>query len=92
LFLVLNDESDSDLRENELFSVFKLSKAEALASGAIPPSKSGTKSTATSRPGNNGHYHSIGTRILSLTQKRDDVSILHITQELGMSKSAIYKL
>jgi hypothetical protein len=90
LFLVLNDESDSDSSENEPFSVSELSEAEASASGAIPPSESGTNSTATS--GSGGHYHSIGAQILSLTRKRDGVPIPHITQELGMFKSVIYRL
>jgi hypothetical protein len=62
----------------------------------LGPSDSGASKEGSTRPPSKSipgsHYHSVGTRMLALTRKRDGVPIHFITQELGMSKSAIYKV
>jgi transposase len=78
LSLILNGESDSDSGpENE------------------PPFDSNSEAPspkASTETGKKSHYHTVGTRMLALTRKRDGIPIPHITLELSMSKSAINKL
>ena len=87
--LIINGRSDGDSDsgpENKTPS----DSGPSLSSD-LSPSNSSTSTLA--NPSIKGsHYHSIGTRMLALTRKRDSVPIHLITQELGMSKSAIYKV
>ena len=62
----------------------------------VGPSDSGVSKEGSTHPPSKSiprsHYHSVGTQMLALTRKRDGIPIYFITQELGMSKSAIYKV
>jgi transposase len=97
--VIINGESDSDSsRDGETPS--DLGPSDLGPSNLDPsdlgPSDSGASKEGSTRPPSKSipgsHYHSIGTRMLALTRKRDGVPIHFITQELGMSKSALYKV
>jgi transposase len=97
--IIINSESDSDSSLNEEtpsdLDPSDLDPSDLGPSDLGPSDSSASKEGSTrplpkSIPGS--HFHSVGTRMLALTRKRDGVLIHFITQELGMSKSAIYKV
>jgi hypothetical protein len=60
--------------------------------GSSDLSNSSTTSSHPPKSIKGSHFHSVGTQMLALTRKRDGIPIHLITQETGMSKSAIYKV
>jgi hypothetical protein len=87
--VIINSESDSDS------SLDGETPSDLDPSDLGPSDSSASKEGSTRSPSKSiprSHYHSVGTRMLALTRKRDGVLIHFITQELGMSKSAIYKV
>jgi transposase len=89
LQLVLNGQSDSDSEPSEHEP---LSEAEASNIGAIPPIRTDTEDSTASQHSKKPYFYTVSTRILALTQKRDGIPIHEITNELGISKSAINRL
>jgi hypothetical protein len=94
---IINGKSDSDSNsgpdnKTPSDSGSSLSSSD-LGSSNLGLSDSSTSTLAhASKSIKGSHYHSIGTRMLALTRKRDSVPIHLITQELGISKSTLYKV
>ena len=83
-----DNETPSDGPDNEIPSDL----GPSLGPSNLDLSYSSTTSSHPPKSIKGSHYYSVGTRMLALTRKRDSILIHLITQETGMSKSAIYRV